>query len=68
MALLKKWKDDKAELKFLVLEMLIVYTCKIESIEFGTEDLTKDMGISISLIEARSQSKVTDNLTGLFMR
>lgn len=66
--LLKRWKKEKAELTFTVPEMTIFYKCYIEKIQYKLDERTGDINISISLIEARKQDKVTDNLTGLFKR
>lgn len=66
--LLNKWKKDKAELTFMVPELIITYKCKIELLDINVSERTGDIHISLTLIEQRQQDRVTDSITGLFKR
>lgn len=66
--LLKYWKKNKYQVKFIIPELGIYYVAKIENVTANVTDLTKDIDISISLVEDRQQKVITDNVAGLFQR
>lgn len=66
--LLKKWKDQKKVLTFIVPEYLISIKCKIINLNYSIRERTGDIDINITLTEDRTQSKEPNLLTGLFER
>jgi hypothetical protein len=65
---LKKWKDNKAVLKFIIPEWTYYIKCRIDAITETRKDHTGDIYYDISLIEEPSNSGIIDALTGLFGR
>lgn len=66
--LLKKWKNQKKVLTFIVPEYLISIKCKIINLNYSIRERTGDIDINITLTEDRTQSKEPNLLTGLFER
>lgn len=66
--LLKKWKNQKKVLTFIVPEFLISIKCKIINLNYSIRERTGDIDINITLTEDRTQSKEPNLLTGLFER
>lgn len=66
--LLKKWKNQKKILTFIVPEYLISIKCKIINLNYSIRERTGDIDINITLTEDRTQSKEPNLLTGLFER
>ena len=66
--LLKKWKNQKKVLTFIVPEFLISIKCKIINLNYSIRERTGDIDINITLTEDRTQSKAPNLLTGLFER
>lgn len=66
--LLKKWKNQKKVLTFIVPEYLISIKCKITNLNYSIRERTGDIDINITLTEDRTQSKEPNLLTGLFER
>lgn len=65
---LKKWKNEKKTLTFIVPEYLISYKCKITDLEYSIKERTGDIDISISLNEDRTLGREPNFLTGLIAR
>jgi len=65
---LEKYKDNKEVLTLIVPSYSIYFKCHIEQLDYEIKERTGDVDISLSLIEARKQTRLIDDVNELYER